>query len=74
MEKEQKLVKVLVCDDDPQDRKLIQTYLQQQTDKEIVTLEAGQITDIKLALEKGRVDLVFMDIDMPLMNGYDAIK
>ncbi len=74
MAKEKTLFKVLICDDDPQDRKLIQAYLQQQTDREIVVLEAGQIADIQSALENGRVDLVLMDIEMPEKSGTEWLR
>ncbi len=74
MAEEQTLFKVLICDDDSQDRKLIQTYLQQQTDREIVVLEAGQTADIQSALERGSVDLVLMDIEMPERSGMEWLK
>lgn len=74
MAKEQTLLKVLICDDDSQDRKLIQTYLQQQTDREIVVLEAGQIADIQSALENDRVDLILMDIEMPEKSGTEWLR
>ncbi len=71
MIKRQTLLKILVCDDDPQDRKLIRTHLQQITDREIVILEAGQTDEIQTALDKGRIDLVFMDIRMPAKSGIE---
>lgn len=74
MAKEQTLLKVLICDDDSQDRKLIQTYLQQQTDRRIVVLEAGQIADIQSALENDRVDLILMDIEMPEKSGTEWLR
>lgn len=71
MEEERKIFKILICDDDPQDRKLIRAYLRQSrdTDKEIVILEAGPTADIQVALDKGRVDLILMDIQMPEKSG-----
>jgi diguanylate cyclase (GGDEF)-like protein len=68
------LIKILVCDDDPEDRKLIRTYLSQVADKEIVILEAGQTTEIQNALSRGRVDLVLMDIQMPERSGIEWLK
>jgi len=41
------------------------------TDREIVLLEAGQIAEIQDALDKGRVDLVSMDIQMPEKSGME---
>jgi len=65
------LIKVLVCDDDPADRKLVRVYLKQIDNREIVVLEAGQKTEIQKALDRGRIDLVFMDIQMPEKSGME---
>jgi len=67
----QSLLKILVCDDDPADRKLARAYLRQITDREIVVLEAGQRREIQDALDKGRVSLVLMDIQMPEKSGME---
>jgi len=67
----QSLLKILVCDDDPADRKLVRAYLQQIDDREIVLLEAGQRDEIQNALDKGRIDLVFMDVQMPEKSGME---
>ena len=68
---EQPLLKILVCDDDPADRKLVRVHLGQVADKEIVMLEAGERAEIQKALAKGRVDLVLMDIQMPEKSGME---
>jgi diguanylate cyclase (GGDEF)-like protein len=65
----QPLLKILICDDDPADRKLVRTYLQQITSREIVLLEAGHTEEIQNALDKGRIDLVLMDNQMPGKSG-----
>lgn len=67
----QPLIKILICDDDPADRKLIRTYLQRITDREIVLLEAGHTEEIQNALDKGRIDLVLMDNQMPGKSGME---
>ena len=71
LETKQPLLKILVCDDDLADRKLVGAYLQQIADREIVVLEAGQRAEIQNALNKGRVDLVLMDIQMPEKSGME---
>ena len=68
---EQPLIKILVCDDDPADRTLIRTCLQQITDREIVLLEAGYTEDIQDAIRKRRIDLVLMDSQMPGKSGME---
>jgi two-component system cell cycle response regulator len=67
----QPLIKILICDDDPADRKLVRTYLQRITDREIVLLEAGHTEEIQNALDKGRIDLVLMDNQMPGKSGME---
>lgn len=65
----QPLIKVLVCDDDPAGRELVRSYLQGITDGEIVLLEAVHTEEIQNALNKGRIDLVLMDNQMPGKSG-----
>ena len=67
----QTLLKILICDDDPADRKLVRTYLQRTTGREIVLLEAGRTEEIRNALDKGRIDLVLMDNQMPGKSGME---
>jgi two-component system cell cycle response regulator len=67
----QPLIKILICDDDPADRKLVRTYLQRIADREIVLLEAGHTEEIQNALDKGRIDLVLMDNQMPGKSGME---
>ena len=74
MKVKQPLLKILVCDDGPADRKLIRAYLRQVEDREIVVLEAGQMGEIQSALDKGRVDLVLMDIQMPEKSGMEWLE
>ena len=71
MKGEQPLLKVLICDDDPADRKLVRSYLRQVSGREIAVLEAGERAEIQDALDKGRVDLVFMDVRMPEKSGME---
>jgi two-component system cell cycle response regulator len=68
------LLKVLVCDDDPADRKLIRTYVRQLDDREIVLLEAGETAEIQKVLDTGRIDLVLMDIQMPEKSGIEWLE
>jgi two-component system cell cycle response regulator len=65
------LLKILVCDDDPADRKLVRAYMSKIENKEIVLLEAGDKQEIERALDKGRIDLVLMDIEMPDKSGME---
>ena len=68
------LLKVLVCDDDPADRKLIRTYIRQVNNREIVLLEAGEKDEIQSIIDTGRIDLVLMDIQMPEKSGIEWLQ
>jgi diguanylate cyclase (GGDEF)-like protein len=67
----QPLTKILVCDDNLEDRELVCTCLQQITGREIVLLQAGHTQEIQNALDKGRIDLVLMDSQMPAKPGME---
>ncbi len=69
MEAKKSLLKVLVCDDDPADLKLVRAYLRQIDDREIALLEAGDKAQIQSALDKGSIDVILMDIQMPEKSG-----
>jgi len=71
MDTKNEILKILVCDDDSQDRKLICHYLDSITDREIVTIEAEKTNQIQTALTKGRIDLVFLDLRMPGKSGME---
>lgn len=62
---EQRLIKVLVCDDNPTDRELVCTCLQQTADRDIVVLETWHTKEIQDALRKRRIDLLIVDSQMP---------
>lgn len=68
------VIKILVCDDDPADRKLVCAYLKKLDNREVVILQAGKCQEIQNALEKGRVDLVLMDVHMPEKSGMDWLR
>jgi len=74
METGQSVLKILLCDDDQADRKLVRAYLQQITDREIVLLEAGKRDEIQNALDRGRIDLVLMDNQMPEKSGMEWLE
>lgn len=74
MEKREGNLKILICDDDPQDRKLIRYYLQQIAGRDIMTLEAGQAAEIQVALNKGKLDIVLMDLQMPEKSGMEWLQ
>jgi putative two-component system response regulator len=74
LEQEVANLKILVCDDDPQDRKLIRHYLRQIAELDIITSEASQAREIQMAIENDKVDVILMDLRMPEKSGMDWLK
>lgn len=63
--------KVLIVDDEPLNREFLSKILHKEC---YVVLEASNGKEAMDILSKRRVDLIIMDLNMPIMNGYDAIK
>lgn len=62
-------ITVLVAEDHPVNRKLMKIFLE-KAGATVVTAEDGQ--EATESMEPGLFDLVFMDIQMPRLNGYEA--
>ena len=65
-------VLAIVAEDHPVNRKLIVVFLRKMG-AAILEAEDGQQA-VNLAKENPKADIVFMDIQMPVMNGLDAAK
>ena len=65
-------VLVLVAEDHPVNRKLIVAFLKKMGAK-ILEADDG-LKAVQLAKENPKIDIVFMDLQMPEMNGLDATK
>jgi CheY-like chemotaxis protein len=63
---------ILVAEDHPMNRKLLVTFLQKYG-AEVVEAENGKETVDKI-LENPDISMIFMDIQMPILNGVDAAK
>ncbi|MDH5717568.1 MAG: ATP-binding protein [Spirochaetia bacterium] len=63
--------KILVVDDIAENRELVKGYLEKY-DFDMIEAENGEI-GVNLA-ETHQPNLIFMDMRMPVMDGYDAIK
>ena len=64
-------MKVLVCDDETLIRDVIKEYLQLEHYEVIEASDGMEAID---AVKKNNIDLVIMDIMMPKMDGYQAIR
>ncbi|TJY34582.1 LytR/AlgR family response regulator transcription factor [Pontimicrobium aquaticum] len=68
-----KKYKCLIVDDEELARELIETHLNQLPDFEIVAICASAI-EASSVLKKELVDLLFLDIEMPVLKGTDFLK
>ena len=68
------ILNVAIVDDEPGVRKLIQADLRKYFPHVHVVGEAGSFADGKELLMSGRFDVVFMDCEMPNMDGYTATQ
>jgi putative nucleotidyltransferase with HDIG domain len=68
------VMKVLVCDDDPADRKLVKYCLKEVVGEKLQVLEAGETQEIETALNQHSPDIVFMDLQMPGKSGLQWLQ
>ena len=69
----QHLYKCLIVDDEPIARKIVETYSAQYPVLQVIALCANAI-EAKLALQKNEVDILFLDINMPVLDGIGFLK
>jgi two-component system cell cycle response regulator DivK len=63
--------RILVVEDQPDNRQIIRDMLA-PTDYEITEAETGE--EALAAIAKQRPDLILMDIQLPIMDGYEATR
>lgn len=66
-------IKCLLVDDEPPANDLIASYIERMDDLEIVG-QCNNAIDAFGILQKSKVDILFLDIQMPKMTGLDLIK
>ena len=67
-------VKLLICDDHPPIRTAV-TYIAKALDPEIEVVEAGNAAEALALLERERdVELLLLDLHMPVMSGFDLLS
>lgn len=67
------MIKCIVIDDELLARKLLESYINKMPNLELIGLFKGATEAID-TLEKEQVDLLFLDIQMPDLNGVDFLK
>lgn len=67
------MLKVMIVDDEPLAHDIIENYIEKISDMEVVA-KCDNAIDANEILQKDKVDLVFLDIQMPQMTGIEWIK
>jgi DNA-binding LytR/AlgR family response regulator len=70
---EYNLIRCLVVDDEPPAREIIRRYIEQVPGL-VFSGECGNAIQAFTFLQKNSVDLIFLDIRMPQLNGNDFLK
>ncbi|WP_373055907.1 LytR/AlgR family response regulator transcription factor [Zunongwangia sp. H14] len=66
-------MKCIIIDDEPLAIEVVESYLEQVGDVEIIAKCTNPLQAIQV-LNKYKIDLVFLDIEMPNLNGIDLVK
>lgn len=66
--------KILIVDDEPHIRLLIEQTLEELEDEGVELLTAANGEEALAIIQEERPELVFLDVMMPKMNGYDVCK
>ncbi len=65
-------MKILIVDDEQPARKKLRTFLEKEKEVALI-LEAGNGVEAARLISEDKPDLVFLDIQMPGMNGFEVI-
>lgn len=67
------MIKAIVIDDEPLARMIIKSYLEKESDIEVVA-ECGDGFEGAKAIQTFNPDLVFLDIQMPKLTGFEMLE
>jgi len=67
------MLKAIIIDDEPYCCETITTLLEDNTEVEIVAV-CYNGADAITAIQKYKPDLVFLDVEMPKMNGFEMLE
>lgn len=65
--------KIIIIDDEPLARSIVKEYLQKHSDLELMT-ECGDGFEGVKAIQQHQPDLIFLDIQMPKINGFEMLE
>ncbi len=66
-------IRAIIADDEPLAREGIKTYLAEEPDVEVVGECADGASAVR-AVEERRPDLLFLDVQMPRLNGFEVLE
>ncbi len=66
-------INCVIVDDEPLSRKIISDYLKELDDFSTIE-EFKSAMELRNFLENGKADVIFLDINMPLISGLDFLK
>jgi two-component system LytT family response regulator len=66
-------LRVLIVDDEPTARRRLKRFLQKAADVELLA-ECGDGVDAVAAIRKHQPDVVFLDVQMPEMDGFEVLR
>ena len=66
-------LRVVIADDEPLARERVRTFLAEEPDIEIVA-ECGDGAEAVLRIEQLRPDVLFLDVQMPRLNGFEVLE
>jgi two-component system LytT family response regulator len=73
MDKARKKIKTLIVDDEPLARQSLRVLLSEDSEIELIG-ECGSGAEALRAIGQQSPDLIFLDIQMPSMNGFDVLE
>jgi two-component system, LytTR family, response regulator len=67
-------LRTLVVDDEPTARRRLSRFLRQSADVDVLATECGDGAAAVAAIQEHRPDLVFLDVQMPKMDGFEVLR
>jgi two-component system alkaline phosphatase synthesis response regulator PhoP len=71
---DERMAKILIADDEPQVREMLEETLEELVDQGVELLIAGNGMEALEAIRQYRPELVFLDVLMPKMNGIEVCE
>src|SRR3982750_1482359 len=68
------MYKCIIIDDEPQAIEGLKTYLAATPQLELLASYTDPVIALKEIVERDNVDLIFLDVDMPKINGIELAK